>query len=212
MQQAKKREPGTGKPWPKPAPLVCYVVVFHGREFYRGYNVEAMMDMARPRVTRPEHLKVMTARDWDADERQAKLSAELKRKEASRICEEDAKKRRRMERAKTSPPPPRRKKRKEFSFTPAPTFDVMRPTAAHYERIKAAYYAGVNLWWLNEETKAKFEAFRPRRTIGPMASECEAGTTTVKDGGKWRPLQSGMDIDRCLQTLEHEDDVNWDHQ
>jgi len=188
MQPARKREPGTGKPWPQPAPLVCYVVVFHGREFYRGSNVEAMMDMARPCVTRPDHLKVMTARDWDADER------------------------RRMEMAKTSPPPPRRKKRKEFSVTPAPTFDVMRPTAAHYERIKAAYYAGVNLWWLNEETKAKFEAFRPRRTIGPMACECEAGTTTVKNGGKWRPLQSGMDIDRCLQVLEHEDDVNWDHQ
>ena len=80
-----------------------------------------------------------------------------------------------------------------------------------YDRIKAAYYAGHNLWWLNESTKKKFDAFRPTPNI-VFAHECEAGKTKVKDGGKWRPLQTDGDFDRAFRLIEEAENHNWDHQ
>lgn len=87
--------------------------------------------------------------------------------------------------------------RKPSSATP-------KRTRERYEKLKADYYAGKPVEiepWL----KAQFDEFRPRKEIGPLLHEVQSNHRSKPIGThKWRP--TAVDVDRCCDILEHQDD------
>lgn len=91
---------------------------------------------------------------------------------------------------------------------PKPMTEAERIQARRtYDRLKADYLAGKPVE-CSDKLKKQFEAFRPRRPIVAVAADLESSHRTKPiSQHKWRPLQSGMDIDRCLEIMEHEADI-----
>ena len=193
--KAKKRN--TNTPLPEPAVSSTMMVVYRDREIiYMGYNLDVMLSKCAMRNIEASYC---TIKQWEGKEYDWELEDKAQREAAKEAKDKEKK------------PPKKIKEPKRQYASPSSTWDLMRASRMQYDRIKSAYYAGHNLWWLNEKTKKKFDEFRPNHNI-VLACECEAGKTAVKDGGKWRPLQTDGDFDRAFRLIEEAENHNWDHQ
>lgn len=190
MIKAKRRQPGTGKPWPKYQPDREYCVVYkRGEDWHRQFFMASSAEEAERKL--PIAAAISKHKTiWLASElkRRDEEEAEQKR-DAIRKAKEEA---RNGKPAERKPDPPS-----------GITHEERLARRAEYEALKQAYYDGANLWWISDDLRKQFEDFRPRKYIGAIYGD-DIRPTKTKEGGGHVRLKASM-------RESHDTSPGWDN-
>jgi len=172
--KAKKRQPGTGKPWPKYQPDREYCVVYkRGDEWFRQFFMASSAQAAERRLP----YEAMVAKHktiWLASELEQRDRDEAEQKrDALKKAKEEARNGGKIVERKPDPPTDI-------------THEQRMARRAEYEALKQAYYSGANLWWISDDLRKQFEDFRPRQYIGAIYGDDIRPTKSKAGGGHHR--------------------------
>lgn len=146
--KAKKRQPGTGKPWPDLRKDREWCVVFKDS----NHNWHRLYFWAKSREEAEKNTPI-AARFKRVENRELWLAADLEERDNEALRIKEAKKP-----SKKSDPLP----------IPAMTDSELRCRKAQYQAYKRAYAAGLSLWWIKDDLRSQLEAFKPRPVFGEI--------------------------------------------